>query len=99
MILSRRKKIFKSSNDDYESLINLDRIKNVCYVDNFLWVNSVNNATLFNLNNNKSTIYNQSDGIVGNIINHIGCDESWVWFSTNKGVTMYNWSKYHNNEK
>ena len=99
LILSRRKKIFKSSNDDYESLISLDRIKNVCYVDNFLWVNSVNNATLFNLNNNKSTIYNQSDGIIGNIINHIGCDESWVWFSTNKGVTMYNWSKYHNNEK
>ena len=35
------------------------------------------------------------DGIVGEVINDLGCDSDWVWFTTNKGFSMYNWSKYH----
>ena len=98
-ILSRRNKIFKANSDNNELLISLDKIKDVCFCNDYLWINNINKSILFNLNNNKSVTYYQSDGIIGNVINHIGCDDSWVWFSTNKGISMYNWSKYHNNEK
>ena len=98
-ILSSRNKIFKVNNDNKELLISLDKIKDVCFCNDYLWINNINKSILFNVNNNKSVTYYQSDGIIGNIINHIGCDDSWVWFSTNKGISMYNWSKYHNNEK
>ena len=43
--------------------------------------------------------YDSSDGISGSKINDLGCDGSWVWFSTNKGMSIYNWRKYHSNEK
>jgi hypothetical protein len=98
-ILSSRNKIFKVNNENKELLISLDKIKDVCFCNDYLWINNINKSILFNVNNNKSVTYYQSDGIIGNIINHIGCDDSWVWFSTNKGISMYNWSKYHNNEK
>ena len=98
-ILSKRNKVFKVNNSGSELLINLNQIKDICHCNNYLWINSINKAVLLNLYNNKSTIYNQSDGIIGDNINHIDCDDSWVWFSTNKGVSMYNWRKYHNNEK
>ena len=98
-ILSKRNKIFKVTPESRELLISLDRIKDLCLCNNYLWINNINKSILFNLNNNKSFTYYKSDGIVGNIINHIGCDDSWVWFSTDKGISMYNWSKYHNNEK
>ena len=98
-ILSRRNKIFKVNNENKELLISLDKIKDVCFCNNYLWINNINKSILFNLTDNKSVTYYQSDGIVGNVINHIGCDDAWVWFSTNKGISMYNWSKYHNNEK
>ena len=98
-ILSKRNKIFKVTDNNRELLISLDKIKDVCFCNNYLWINSINKSILFNLNNNQSFSYYQSDGIIGNVINHIGCDDYWVWFSTNKGISMYNWSKYHNNEK
>ena len=98
-ILSKRNKVIRINSSSSEVLINLNQIKDICYCNNYLWINSINKAVLLNLYNNKSIIYNQSDGIIGNNINHIDCDDSWVWFSTNKGVSMYNWSKYHNNEK
>tara|TARA_B100001142_G_scaffold330351_1_gene398433 strand:- start:26763 stop:28382 length:1620 start_codon:yes stop_codon:yes gene_type:complete len=98
-ILSNRNKIFKVTDNNRELLISLDKIKNVCFCNNYLWINSINKSILFNLNDNQSFSYYQSDGIIGNVINHIGCDDYWVWFSTNKGISMYNWSKYHNNEK
>ena len=98
-VLSKRNKIFKVTDNGRELLISLDKIKDVCFCNNYLWINSINKSILFNLNNNQSFSYYQSDGIIGNVINHIGCDDSWVWFSTNKGISMYNWNKYHNNEK
>ena len=98
-VLSKRNKIFKVTDNGRELLISLDKIKDVCFCNNYLWINSINKSILFNLNNNQSFSYYQSDGIVGNVINHIGCDDYWVWFSTNKGISMYNWNKYHNNEK
>ena len=30
-----------------------------------------------------------------NKIYEVNCDENWVWFLTNKGVALYNWSRYH----
>jgi len=31
-------------------------------------------------------------------INNIQCDKNWVWFSTDNGLVLYNWSNYHYNE-
>ena len=39
--------------------------------------------------------YGFSDGIIGDRINHVECDDQWVWFSTNNGISFYNWEKYH----
>ena len=45
------------------------------------------------------TEYNELDGLLSNKIHDIQCDENWVWFSSNNGLVLYNWSKYHNHEK
>ena len=39
--------------------------------------------------------YGYKDGIPGNKIYEVNCDEDWAWFLTNKGMAFYNWSKYH----
>ena len=97
-ILSRRNKLYKLNNRR-ELILSTDQIKNLSFCNDYVWVNNINKAIIINLKNNKILEYNQNDGIVGDIINHIDCDDSWVWFSTNKGISMYNWNKYHNNEK
>ena len=28
----------------------------------------------------------------------IDCDNNWVWFSTDNGLVLYNWAKYHDVE-
>ena len=94
----RRNKVYLLSNKR-ELLTNLDKIKNVCLCNNHLWINSQNKAVVLNIRDKKMFEYDVSDGIVGNIINDLGCDKDWVWFSTNKGLSMFNWSKYHYNKK
>ena len=47
------------------------------------------------LENNETIEYDNNDGISGSHINHIDCDDSWVWFSTNKGLSFYNWRQFH----
>ena len=39
--------------------------------------------------------YDYSDGIFGDFIYTLDCDDQWIWFSTNKGVFYYNWGVYH----
>ena len=45
--------------------------------------------------NGQSWYYIKSDGIVGDEIYSIGCQEDWVWFITDMGISLYNWRKYH----
>ena len=97
-IASRRNRLYKISNNR-ELLFSSEKIKNISICDDYVWINNIHEATILNLKNNKIVKYNQADGIIGDRINHLDCDDSWVWFSTNKGISMYNWSKYHYNEK
>ena len=48
-----------------------------------------------NITTNWALEYDQLDGIPGNKIFSIGCDEEWVWFLTNGGVAFYKWGDYH----
>ena len=61
----------------------------------FVWIVEKRNIILFNTVTEEKWIYNQDDGIPGNIIYTIDCDEDWVWFGTNQGVAYYKWSNYH----
>ena len=97
-IASRRNRLYKISNNR-ELLFSSEKIKNISICDDYVWINNIHEATILNLKNNKIVIYNQADGIIGDRINHLDCDDSWVWFSTNKGISMYNWSRYHYHEE
>ena len=94
----KRNKVFLLSNDK-ELLLSLNKIRNIELCDNFLWVNNYNKAIILNLEDKNMFEYSHDDGIVGEVINDLGCDSDWVWFTTNKGLSMYNWSKYHYVEK
>ena len=61
----------------------------------FVWSSQKGEATLLDTITAQSWTYNYEDGIPGNKIYNVNCDEEWVWFLTNKGVAFYNWSKYH----
>ena len=97
-IAGKKNRLYKISQEK-ELILTESKIKDVCLCNEFLWVNSVHSAKNINLKNNKIFEYSQNDGIIGERINHIGCDDSWVWFSTNRGLSIYNWSKYHFNEE
>ena len=70
-------------------------IQNFDMCGSFLWSSSGNQITLTDTITARSWDYGIEDGIPGNKIYGVNCDESWVWFLTNKGVAFYNWSKYH----
>ena len=61
----------------------------------YIWSIYNGSASLFNTSTEESWNYNAKDGILGNRIYDINCDQDWVWFISNKGVSFYNWSKYH----
>ncbi len=61
----------------------------------FVWIVEKRNIILINTVTEDKWIYNQDDGIPGNIIYTLDCDEDWVWFGTNQGVAYYKWSNYH----
>jgi len=98
IIASNKNRIFYIK----EELIYINKIKNItdlCVMNDFIWINSKRKAHLFNIKQNEIYEYDYLDGISGDLINHLDCDEDWVWFSTNNGLSIYNWSKYHINEK
>ena len=64
----------------------------------YAWSSQKNKVSLLDLNTNWEWEYGQSDGILGNKIYGIECDEDWVWFLTNRGVSFYNWGDYHHQE-
>ncbi len=62
--------------------------------DNTLWIATKSNGA-FHYTNEGEVIqhFNQSNGLADNYICSIGVDEKFVWFSTNRGLSMYNKSK------
>ena len=75
-----------------------DRWGNVQYFDmhdSFIWSSNGMQVTLIDTLTSRSWNYGMEDGIPGNKIYGVNCDENWVWFLTNKGVAYYNWSRYH----
>ncbi len=99
IILTKRNKVFKINNGKRENIFSEDKVKSISVCDDFIWINSVNKASLYNMNDNSLFEYTQDDGIIGDIINDIDCNSEWVWFSTNKGLSIFNWSKYHYDKK
>ncbi len=79
--------------DDEEYI--LPNVQNFDMCGSFLWSSSGNQVTLTDTITARSWDYGMEDGIPGNKIYGVNCDESWVWFLTNKGVAFYNWSRYH----
>ena len=61
----------------------------------FLWKSNEVGVTLLDTTSTELWRYGYKDGIPGNKIYEVNCDEDWAWFLTNKGMAFYNWSKYH----
>jgi len=100
IILASNRKIERLINDEIELIGYFDSIGEISVCnDNYLWINSNNKIIFVDLLLNEKFEYNSNDGIPGDEINDIGCDDFWVWFSTNKGLSFYNWRKYHNEKK
>ena len=72
-----------------------DKIKSFDLCNNYIWINSSNEASVYNFDSNFELTYNTSDGIVGDLIDDLGCIDPWIWFSTNKGLSLYNWRRFH----
>ena len=61
----------------------------------FIWISRKENAILLDTLTHQEWEYNWKDGIHGQKIYGINCDADWVWFLTNKGITYYNWGRFH----
>jgi len=61
----------------------------------YLWSYNGKQVTLRDTITAQTWDYGMKDGIPGNTIYGVNCDDDWVWFLTNKGVAFYNWSRYH----
>ena len=73
------------------------RVQNFDICGSFIWSSFRSKATLLDTVTAQEWKYDDEDGIPGNKIYNVNCDGEWVWFLTNKGVSFYNWSRYHKN--
>ena len=89
------KYIHRNNKNVLKKIFKFPRIKNVDICNNYIWVHNKNKVGLYDQYSNTLFEYDYLDGIPGTIINQIECDEDWVWFVTNSGLTFYNWSRYH----
>ena len=96
IILSNKNKLFKLNDQNkIEILMNYDKIDDFDICSSYLWVYNNQNTLIYNIYTGFELEYDTSDGILGSLIYDVECDEEWVWFSTNNGISFYNWSKYH----
>ena len=96
IILSKNNSLFiLDSNFNIKLLTSFDEIKNFSICSNYIWVNTGNTAIIYNPEYNTKLRYNSSDGIVGKAIKNIDCNDSWVWFTTEQGLSFYNWRQFH----
>ena len=72
-------------------------VKNFDICGLYVWSSYGSEAILLNTLTAQTWKYDSEDGIPGNKIYSVHCDEEWVWFLTDKGVAFYNWRKYHKN--
>ena len=86
-------------NDRNKRIYNKKNINNFCICSDYAWINLQNEAILLNIETKKTYSYSYLDRIGSRNINYIGCDDEWAWFSTDKGLILYNWSKYHASDK
>ncbi len=96
VFLSKNNSLYKLNDNKTEILLQYDKIKNFDICNGYIWLHNNNNAMIYNIETEYKLEYNQTDGIISNKINNIECDDDWVWFSTENGISFYNWSKYHN---
>ena len=71
-------------------------VQNFDICGSYVWSTYGSQATLLDTMTSQTWVYDSDDGIPGNKIYEVNCDNEWVWFLTNKGIAFYNWSKYHN---
>ena len=95
IFLSKNNAIYLWTDNDLNFLFQYDRIKNFDVCNNYIWAHNKNSAMIYDMNTGNKLEYDQTDGIISDKINDIQCDENWVWFSTNNGLSFYNWEKYH----
>ena len=80
---------------EIQTLTHIKHINDISLCNNYLWISSRDNSILYNLKKNEVFQYSPEDGITGSIVRQIDCDDDWVWFTTDKGLSFYNWRKYH----
>ena len=97
--MSNNDYVYRFYNDEFQLLFKNKNIKNIKTIDDYVWINSKNNAVLYSIVNDEKYVYDNEDGIIGDIIYNINCNQDWVWFNTNNGISFYNWRKFHNYEK
>ena len=99
IVLLKNDNLYSLENDsNLELLVNFNRLEDFDICNEYLWVHNNKSALIYNINSNYKLEYNYKDGIIGDKINYIGCDEEWVWFSTNNGMSFYNWERYHHEQ-
>ena len=95
IFLSKNNALYFFNNDEFNFLFQFDKIKNFDVCNNYIWAHNKDSAMIYDMNTGNKLEYNQTDGIISDRINDIECDDTWVWFSTENGLSFYNWEKYH----
>ena len=96
-LLTKRNKVLNYNIDKNEknTLVQIKNIKDIAKYENYIWINLNRKVILYDMTKNVSFEYDSKDGITGDMINQVDCDENWVWFTTDKGMSFFNWNKYH----
>ena len=81
--------------DPYDPLFIDSNIQSFDICGSFIWLSNKNGLSLMDLDSSEIWEYDVKDGLPGNKIYEVNCDDNWAWFLTNKGMAFYNWSKYH----
>ena len=96
IILSEGDNLYKLAGNKIEMLMKYNDIQNFDVCGDYIWMHNQDNAMIYNINTHYKLKYDHSDGILGNIIYNLECNENWVWFNTNNGLSFYNWKQFHN---
>ena len=87
--------LLDNENPEDPDVIHDEFSRNFSISDGYMWINQTNDVKLLEIDTKKSWIYSIEDGLPGNNIFHVDCDDEWAWFITNDGIALYNWRKYH----
>ena len=89
VVLLKSNNLYLLQEDDLSLLFNYQRLKDFDICNDYLWAHNTKNAIIYNIISNSKLEYSFSDGIVGSKINSVECDDQWVWFTTNGGLSFY----------